>query len=413
MSSKANKSKSKKINSANKIRSTKVNDKYANNKNDVNSSGQIQDQNASATIRQSTNQANACTTHPIVSQNERLHRIVPKLERASTSFITRRITKLYGTLTQSNETSSADTVDGKKVPIKFIRSFSSAAISLRKDYRFGGPTTALEQLREEDGHADGINDAANEIKSIRSEYVATVSKHKSSTLLSTFKRTFSLTPSKRKSGKNASLLSLQQLDAIESHDDRSFVDYDPLNTYGRKLMQSLSMNDVNGTRSNRKSMDWLCERWAQNNNNNNLERNSESSVKMRSKDEHRSRLGHRYSLADIIHTEPKIANANSFNSQSKRWSNPCISNCVYIDSTAVSSNGPAVTMRSNMNRIKSDSTVYESLSLGNARKLHSANDVNIDSSECRQTNDQIVSIYLLCAYSLFYFSQWGCIVYIM
>lgn len=179
-----------------------------------------------------------------------------KLERANSFFLTRQLTKIYNSLTASKESLHKipeNHKDDKKPPYKFGRSVSLATITLRKEYRNSIRKPKLEQLSEED-HNGGIQTFSKSYSSNKKMSTASMdsldsrSSDKSFSLMSSLKRTFSLTPAKRKqmtnSKWNASLLSLQQIDVMISYEDLSFINYDKLNTYEENLKKNLCQSDL-------------------------------------------------------------------------------------------------------------------------------------------------------------------------
>lgn len=238
-----------------------------------------------------------------------------KFERSNSFFLTRKLSKIYDSLTNSKESlKDNDTTScvKKPAPFKFIRSVSLAAISLKKDYRNSMRKPKLEQLSEED-HPFGVpiekskrkNDKKSKTASVDSLTSRTSEK---SSVLSSFKRTFSLTPSRRKSSNpkwSASLMSLQQIDII-SYEDLSFIDYDKFNTYEENLMNKIkSSNQIDGNRTN-------------------VERFPGVKMRQRSTNDTAQRR-HSTIYQQTTQTDEDTANwVNTTTNPSKRWSNPCI-----------------------------------------------------------------------------------------
>lgn len=234
-----------------------------------------------------------------------------KLERSNSFFLSRKLSRIYDSLTNSRESLKDNNVSSdndKKPPFKFIRSVSLAAISLKKDYRNSMRKPRLEQLSEED-HPLGAPVSQSKRKNDKKASTASIDSLSSrtsekSSIISSFKRTFSLTPSRRKSANpkwSASLMNLQQIDVMISYEDLSFIDYDKFNTYEENLMTKMkSSNQIDVNRLNADQF---------------------PGVKMRSRADD-SRRRH----STII--QPTIGmNEDSIewlNVNSTRWSNPCI-----------------------------------------------------------------------------------------
>lgn len=237
-----------------------------------------------------------------------------KLERSNSFFLTRQLTKIYDSLTNSKE-SLKDNNDAKsdtKKPFKFIRSVSLAAISLKKDYRNSMRKPKLEQLSEED-HPFGTQTEKSKRKYEKKSNTASVDSLSSrisdkSSVMSSFRRTFSLTPSRRKSTNpkwSASLMSLQQIDVMISYENLSFIDYDKFNTYEENLMSKIKSSnhtgDVNRTHTERFP-----------------------GVKMRSRPSNDDAAQRRHSTVYQQTQQDDDDTANWSTVPSKRWSNPCM-----------------------------------------------------------------------------------------
>lgn len=255
-----------------------------------------------------------------------------KLERSNSFFLTRKLSKLYDSLTHSREslkgtndtksTAAAATNDSdQKTPFKFIRSVSLATISLKKDYRNSMRKPRLEQLSEEDHSINvPLSNAKRKMDRKKSSTASmdSLSSEKSS-IISTFKRTFSLTPSRRKSSNpkwSASLMNLQQIDVMISYEDLSFIDYDKFNTYEENLMTKIkSSNQIDANRSNAAADQF-------------------PGVKMRSHpnaalqpQQHQKQQRRRHSTIvqrSSMQANDEYTTDNWLNGNSKRWSNPCI-----------------------------------------------------------------------------------------
>lgn len=253
-----------------------------------------------------------------------------KLERSNSFFLTRKLNKLYDSLTHSKEClrgtndmnasesmAVAATNSKKKTPkFKFIRSASWAAISLKKDYRNSMRKPRLEQLSEEDQSVHTPLSQAMQTTTDRTKSstlsIDSLASEKSS-IISTFRRTFSLTPSRRKSSNlkwSASLMNLQQMDVMISYEDLSFIDYDKFNTYEGNLMTKMkSSNQIAVNRSN------VADQFP--------------GVKMRShanttfqaqSQQPQQRRRH----STIVQVNNDCTSDSWLNGNAKRWSNPCI-----------------------------------------------------------------------------------------
>lgn len=215
-----------------------------------------------------------------------------KLKRSNSFILTRKLSKIYHTLTGSkdnlNKIPENDDQHGQKCdslpnPFKFTRSASMATIPLRRSYRNSNiRESKLGQLQEEGGHGHTIAPSAtscnetngfcdeNELshpsanadpnvnKISDNECNTSQSDRKNSfNLLSSLRRTFSVTPAKRKSYNSkwsASLMNLQQIDVMVSYENLSFINYDKFNTYEANLIRHMSQTDVNAKLSNRNSV---------------------------------------------------------------------------------------------------------------------------------------------------------------
>lgn len=302
-SNKVNKTKGAKFESSDKINSNGIQHKKIDQ---IKASPPIEVQGQSRTVSH--------IPHPIESVNfgDR------KLERANSFFLTRQLTKIYDSLTNSKE-SLKDNDNGKKVeskmPFKFMRSVSLAAISLKKDYRTSMRKSKLEQLPKlsEEDHTfftqskeKSKPNSCNESITCSVDNLSNRAFDKSS-VISSFKRTFSLTPSRRKTTNpkwSASLMSLQQIDVMISYEDLSFIDYDKFNTYEENLMSKIKSTnqiaDVNRA---------------------NIERFPP--VKMRPRSSNIVPHQRRHSMASSHSNQTDEHTSNWSNVQSKRWSNPC------------------------------------------------------------------------------------------
>lgn len=229
-----------------------------------------------------------------------IYDVPKKLERSNTFFITRKLSKIYNSLTGSktslnkipeNESDSigissqAITTTPSTIsnPFKFVRSASLATIPLRKSQQrrsmVDDNNYSLQKLNEELGDdkrslatsTASVNHKQSSIDTVDGEpYEGVTLRHKSndselyssqkeldrksstSSFLSSLKRTFSVTAAKRKSHNarwSNSLLNLQQIDFMVSYEDLSFINYDKFNRYEetlkRQVIQQSNNNDQN------------------------------------------------------------------------------------------------------------------------------------------------------------------------
>lgn len=242
----------------------------------VKENGKSKTRKADAAAVQLANERNKKTVKSAVNSISMLGKTEPiaipppkKLERSNSFFLTRKLSKIYNTLTGSKDNlnkipENADNASDKKPsPFKFTRSASLATIPLRRDYRCSMRESKLEQLSEEESHGQGVVPTQEEkpkklpTKSTERLERQSSDRDSSFSLISSLKRTFSVTPAKRKSYNSkwsASLMNLQQIDSMISYEDLSFIDYDKFNTYEAKVIRNLSQTDVNNKQANRKSM---------------------------------------------------------------------------------------------------------------------------------------------------------------
>lgn len=243
-----------------------------------------------------------------------------KFERSNSFFLTRKLSKIYNSLTNSKESLKDNDVNTdvhdktEKKPFKFIRSVSLATISLKKDYRNSVRKPRLEQLSEED-HPHGVTVSKSKSRTYDKKKASTASidslssrTSDKSSIISSFKRTFSLTPSRRKPTNpkwSASLMSLQQIDVMISYEDLSFIDYDKFNTYEENLMTKIkSSNHIDVNRLNAHQF---------------------PGVKMRSRTSSATQQRQRRH-STIMQSQNDGTNQDTddlLNVNSKRWSNPC------------------------------------------------------------------------------------------
>lgn len=249
------------------------------------------------------------TTNKLIDLDDR------QLERSNSFSLTRKLSKIYKSLTNSRESLKDNNVNlnhDKKPPFKFTRSVSLATISLKKDYRNSMRKPRLEQLSEED-HPFGVPVEKSKRKYDKKASTASIDSLSSrtsdiSSIISSFKRTFSLTPSRRKSTNpkwSASLMSLQQIDVMISYEDLSFIDYDKFNTYEENLMTKMKSTNQGDLNSDQFPV-----------------------VKMRSRADTSAHSQRRHSTVIQATSDTNEGTIDWMNVESKRWSNPCISQSI-------------------------------------------------------------------------------------
>lgn len=201
-----------------------------------------------------------------VTTNKQLPEPPVKMERSHSFFLTRKLSKIYNTLTGSKENLTKipehENEEPDKPAFKLSRSFSLATIPLRKSYRRIVRETKLEKLHEEhpektDENKEDIADTIEEPLLSNDENVSPT-RERSNSFLSQLKRTFSSTSDKRKPLNpkwSASLANLQQIDVMVSYEDLSFINYDKFNTYEKNLIKPVESNYLQRSRNNRMSMD--------------------------------------------------------------------------------------------------------------------------------------------------------------
>lgn len=315
-SKKVNNTKGAKFESDDKINSNRIDGQ----------SGKVEQVKASTPIEV---QGQSCAVHHMPHPIQSINFGDRKFERSNSFFLTRQLTKIYDSLTNSKE-SLKDNEGGKKcetkTPFKFMRSVSLAAISLKKDYRNSMRKSKLEQLPQlsEEDHTFSMQsekskrNISKESKTCSVDNLSNRTFDKSS-MISSFKRTFrtaSLTPSRRKTTNpkwSASLMSLQQIDVMISYEDLSFIDYDKFNTYEENLMSKIkstnTIADVN--RANAELF---------------------PPVKMRPRSNNVVPHQRRHSMVSP-HSNQTDENTTNWPNQSKRWSNPCYTPYIEVASS--------------------------------------------------------------------------------
>ncbi|KAJ6647241.1 hypothetical protein Bhyg_02462 [Pseudolycoriella hygida] len=189
---------------------------------------------------------------------------IKKMERSHSFFLTRKLSKIYDTLTGSKENLTKIPENEQEEPFfKFTRSLSLATIPLRKSYRRIVRETKLEKLHEEhpekvdENKEECVSGAAKEQASEDDENTSPT-RERSNSFLSQLKRTFSSSSEKKKPLNpkwSASLLNLQQIDVMVSYEDLSFINYDKFNTYEKNLSKPIESNYLQRASNNRMSMD--------------------------------------------------------------------------------------------------------------------------------------------------------------
>lgn len=189
---------------------------------------------------------------------------IKKMERSHSFFLTRKLSKIYNTLTGSKENLTKIPENEHEEPVfKFSRSLSLATIPLRKSYRRIVRETKLEKLHEE--HPEKPEENKEDISEPTKEHVpyndenTSPTRERSNSFLSQLKRTFSSSSSDKKKPLNpkwsASLANLQQIDVMVSYEDLSFINYDKFNTYEKNLIKPAESNYLQRAGNNRMSMD--------------------------------------------------------------------------------------------------------------------------------------------------------------
>ncbi|KAG4065596.1 hypothetical protein HA402_012586 [Bradysia odoriphaga] len=188
---------------------------------------------------------------------------IKKMERSHSFFLTRKLSKIYNTLTGSKENLTKIPENENEEPVfKFSRSLSLATIPLRKSYRRIVRETKLEKLHEEhpekvDEHKEETAEVSNEPLPYNDEN-ASPTRERSNSFLSQLKRTFSSSSDKKKPLNpkwSASLANLQQIDVMVSYEDLSFINYDKFNTYEKNLIKPVEGDYLQRAANNRMSMD--------------------------------------------------------------------------------------------------------------------------------------------------------------
>lgn len=300
-----------------------------------------------------------------------------KLERANSFFLTRQLTKIYDSLTSSKESlkGNEEASGGRtaKPPFKFIRSVSLAAISLKKDYRGSMRAPKLEQLSEEDHPSLSATTETSKRKYDKKATASTDSllsrSSDKSSVFSSFKRTFSLRPSRRKSSNpkwSASLMSLQQIDVMISYEDLSFIDYDKFNTYEESLMTRIkSANQIDANPAN-------AERFP--------------GVKMRSKSNNVATQRRHSAVQQGVNPATE---ANQWLNASKRWSNPC--DVPNTDRTPFSSCASIAMAPSTVDITDCPANIFAEISATSRIDAHSVDDLTQKPNEATNYALQIVS----------------------
>lgn len=186
---------------------------------------------------------------------------IKKMERSHSFFLTRKLSKLYNTLTGSKENLTKIPENENEEPVfKFTRSLSLATIPLRKSYRRIVRETKLEKLHEE--HPEKVDenkeDEPVEQQASNDEENDSPKRERTNSFLSHLKRTFSSSSDKRKPLNpkwSASLANLQQIDVMVSYENLSFINYDKFNTYEKNLTKPVESNYLQRGGNNRMSMD--------------------------------------------------------------------------------------------------------------------------------------------------------------
>lgn len=193
---------------------------------------------------------------------------IKKMERSHSFFLTRKLSKIYNTLTGSKENLTKIPENEQEEPVfKFSRSLSLATIPLRKSYRRIVRETKLEKLHEEEKVDEKVDENIEDISETTKDTSKDTSindennsptRERSNSFLSHLKRTFSSSSDKKKPLNpkwSASLANLQQIDVMVSYEDLSFINYDKFNTYEKNLTKPVESNYLQRAANNRMSMD--------------------------------------------------------------------------------------------------------------------------------------------------------------
>lgn len=205
-------------------------------------------------------------TPPPPVDNQLPEPAIKKMERSHSFFLTRKLSKIYNTMTGSKDNlakiaenemeSSTATVatTPATVAYKFTRSLTMAAIPIRQSFRRVFRESRLEKLHEENDSREQTVVASADVpdspvmvrrrpKSVAADISATGEERseRRHSFLNQLKRTFSNTPNEKEKSMNprwsASLASLQQIDMMVSYEDLSFINYDMFNTYEKQLVK--------------------------------------------------------------------------------------------------------------------------------------------------------------------------------
>ncbi|XP_055905733.1 pleckstrin homology domain-containing family G member 5 isoform X5 [Eupeodes corollae] len=180
----------------------------------------------------------------------------PKFERSNSFSLTRSLSKLITSITGSKENISK--VDDESSPYKFTRSRSM--ILLRRTNRRSVIEPQLEQLSEETekppDQTDSKNRSPEVVPEVEFEFKKPVEpstpifnpqenfqKRRSSSFISSFRKTLAGSAEKKKAMNpkwSASLQSLQAIDNMVSYENMKFIDYDKFHNYEKNLERQLS-----------------------------------------------------------------------------------------------------------------------------------------------------------------------------
>lgn len=190
--------------------------------------------------------------------------ILPKkMERSHSFFLTRKLSKIYNSITGSKESlTKIPENDESSSGFKFTRSKTMASIPLRKSIRRAFGESKLEKLHEEHVPDKLDKDVESEPRLSPSQLRHSPTnlrsrdsfRERSSSFINSIKRTFSNSGSPEKYDKtmnprwSASLANLQHIDVMVSYENLSFINYDKFNTYEKQLEKIQSPDTEAGSK---------------------------------------------------------------------------------------------------------------------------------------------------------------------
>ncbi|XP_053684333.1 pleckstrin homology domain-containing family G member 5 isoform X2 [Sabethes cyaneus] len=167
----------------------------------------------------------------------------PKLERANSFSLTRKLSQIYNKLSGSRECLATPS-EGAAQPYQFTRSLSLSSIQLKKNYRKSLNESNLSRVHEDAilEHTESNEETENHSPPTPIEPPKL---ERSNSILASFRRKLSFRSDKKPklpAKWNTSLQNLRQEDFMVSYDDLSFVDYDQFNQYEAHLERKLSIS---------------------------------------------------------------------------------------------------------------------------------------------------------------------------